>query len=108
MIARTFLVFIYSAICFTAYTQGNLKDSAIHHLSKLEANLKAPANETIILLKITGEANHVRVTDGPPWPDKIETAFVVIKNTKGKIIYASEAPMSERKEWNLQMAYHFD
>ena len=105
---RALLTFIHLAICYGAYSQSISEDSAIHQLLKLEGNLKAPGNEQIILVRIAGKSDYLKVTENPPWRDNIETTFSIVKNALGKVIYVSELPTSQSKDWILQMAYHFD
>jgi hypothetical protein len=97
---------------------NSVKDTAIPTADSTLVNLKAKKaiidnylikhqNATIVLVKVPGKKNLVRVV-GDKWPDEIEYTYNIVKNKAGKVILIAQKPESESGDWDITYKHYFD
>jgi hypothetical protein len=101
----------YSCIVFllgTVTTFGqDLQTSQEKNKNAIEYRLITEPNKVIFLVKLKGEEDLKKITDGN-WPDNIELIYNILKNNDGQIVYLGEFPTSESGDWTLQLEHYFD
>lgn len=69
--------------------------------------LKHHEKEIIVLVKVPGKANLLKVK-GNKWPDEVEYTYNIKRDSTGKIFEVVQIPNSESGDWFLSLAHYFD
>jgi hypothetical protein len=72
-----------------------------------DSYLKAHPKQVIVLVKVPGKKNLVRVYN-KKWPDEVEYTLNILKDKNGKIIYIIQTPFSESGDWEISYEHYFD
>jgi len=101
----------YTTIIFLLFSigscgQGTLADQRETERLKIDKRILSDHDRIIVLAKVKGQSELINVT-GKDFPKETETAYNVLKNQSGQIIYIGEFPTSESGDWTLGLRHYF-
>jgi hypothetical protein len=99
------LFFILASL--VSHGQEHLREQQEIKRQQIKGQVETNNDKVLVLAKVTGQTDLQRVQD-ERWPEDVETAFNILKNPKGKIIYIAEFPTSESGDWRLELLHYFD